>query len=80
MLETGVFPALLAYSGCAALRKSGMLDVCKEERLLEGAAAAHGWTLDAAWCALQQLPRMREWALLILLACPGAPILPPLAI
>lgn len=77
MLETGVFPALLAFSSCAALRASSLLEVGKAQDALEAAADAHGWALEAAWRALQQLPRMRNWALLILLACPRAPCFGP---
>jgi hypothetical protein len=74
MLEAGAFPVLLAGGCCAALRADGLLDVGDDLAALAAAAGAAGWrSPDGAWRALQALPRLREAALLVLLACPGAP-------
>ena len=67
-----MFPALLAFGDCDALRASGLADLVRSEEALAVLAAAAGWTREAAWRALAQLPRMRELSLLILLVCPGA--------
>lgn len=72
MLEAGVFPALLAFGSCDALRASGLADLGRSEEALALLAAAAGWTSEAAWRMLAQLPRMRALTLLILLVCPGA--------
>ena len=68
-----MFPALLAFGSCDALRASGLADLGRSEEALATLAAALGWTREAAWRALALLPRMRELTLLILLVCPGAP-------
>jgi len=74
MLEAGAFPVLLAGGGCAALCAGGLLDVGGEPDALAAAAGTAGWrSPDCAWRALQALPRLRQDALLVLLACPGAP-------
>ncbi|KAK9837462.1 hypothetical protein WJX81_004335 [Elliptochloris bilobata] len=76
MLETGVFPALLAFGSCDALGASGLADLSRSDEALAALAYVHGWTREAAWRALAQLPHMCELTLLILLVCPGEAIRP----
>lgn len=69
-----MFPALLAFASCEALRASGLADLGRSEEALASHAAALGWTREAAWRALALLPFARKLTLLILLVCPGAPL------
>ena len=67
VLESSVFPLILAFKDRRTVQETQLLDVtlAAEQR----APGLKGWR------GLQWLQRMKEWAIFAFIACPGVPLL-----
>lgn len=67
VLESSVFPVLLAFGSRSAIQESKLLNMDTAGRPTEEKLADR----QAGWRALQCLQRMRDWIFYAIAACPG---------
>ena len=67
VLESSVFPLILAFKDRRTVQETQLLDVTL--------AAEKRSTGLKGWRGLQWLQRMKEWAIFAFIACPGVPLL-----